>query len=128
MNKTCNYRPKQRDNVDDLVDSMMENVIGVAKSGKVDQKYVDLAMKLIFVNREMTFVKCWWKQQEMDCKNQVLNTFIATKFDYVPSFTVNLASGLNKIFKDKDASGIRYLYKRRFVCTRFRYISFSLLQ
>lgn len=105
MNKTCYYRPKQRDNTDNLVDSLWENITRALDKGGLNQETIDLLLQLIFVNREMTFVKCWWQKNEMKCANLVLNTIIITTDSFFPSYTVNLASGLAGIFQDNDVFG-----------------------
>lgn len=105
MNKSCYYRPEQRDNTDNLVDSLLKKVSHALDSGGIDQETIDLVLQLIFINREMTFVKCWWQKKEMNCANLVLNTLITTTYSFSPSYTVNLASGLANIFQDKDVFG-----------------------
>lgn len=122
VDKTCNYRPEQRDNMDDLIDSMMKNFTRAIESRGLNQETIDLALKLILVNREMTFVKCWFKQKEMNCDKLVLNSIISTINYLVPSFTVNLASNLVEAFRNKNVLGMKLItfFNQRLRVSYFR--------
>lgn len=104
MNKTCDYRPDQPDNIENELDAFLETV-SLNTDYMMTQEIIDKSIDLITINQKMTFIKCWLESKETDCDFLVLNTVFYNGNYLIPTFSVNLDPTVAHLFLDNITLG-----------------------
>lgn len=95
MNRTCDFKPTVREEIDDKADYIIENLLKYdpSKLGTEDmklQELIDLLYNEVVVSDKMNFVKCWFKGHELDCSRIGSKIIIIDVSTPLSAFSVNI--------------------------------------